>query len=211
MRIRAMPGLLWPGIALWAFVALGAVARGGTVPGDVAIRAAVPPLGLFDLLSLAAAVVPWTASVVVVGALLWLVGQRRLAIALLLGDILTELVVLLAKLAVDRGRPVAGLPADLITSASFPSGHVARVAVAVGLVILLALWPWRSARAPAIALGVVLVGLLALARIASGEHWPSDVLGSLLLAGAVVGFGRWAWGAERDPSGRASKSAPFGS
>jgi len=181
MRIRAMPGLLWPGIALWAFVALGAVARGGTVPGDVAIRAAVPPLGLFDLLSLAAAVVPWTASVVVVGALLWLVGQRRLAIALLLGDILTELVVLLAKLAVDRGRPVAGLPADLITSASFPSGHVARVAVAVGLVSLLALWPWRSARAPAIALGVVLVGLLALARIASGEHWPSDVAGGIAL------------------------------
>jgi len=184
---------------LCAFVALGVAVRSGSVAGDITLRAVVPHLALLELLSTVAAVIPWTAAVLVVGGLLWLIGRRRLAVTLVLGDVSVELAVLVAKLVVDRVRPVAGLPADLITSASFPSGHVARVAVAVGILILFAGWPRGSARAAAVAVGVAGVALLAVARIASGEHWPSDVLGSLLLAGAILGLADRSWRRFPDP------------
>lgn len=189
-----MPGLLWPGILLCAFLALGVVAHDGPLPGDAALAAAVPHLALLEIVSAAAAVVPWTAGTLVVGGLLWLAGRKGWAAALVSADLAVETAVLVTKLVVDRARPVAGLPADLITSASFPSGHVARVGVVLGIVMLSVHWPHPSVRVTAAIVAVAAVALLALARITSGEHWPSDVLGSLLLAGAVVGLAdalRW--------------------
>ena len=68
-----------------------------------------------------------------------------------------------------------------MTTASFPSGHVVRCTVALGL--LLALVVWRSPRGRLLGTAGVVVCLLlmGIARVASGEHWPTDVLGGYLL------------------------------
>ena len=94
------------------------------------------------------------------------------------------------KLGVDRLRPPDVLIVALVTDASYPSGHVARVAATAGSALLLA-WPMLRRRGrPAMAVGigaaVAVVALMAAARLAAGEHWPTDVLGACLLGGAVV-------------------------
>ena len=62
---------------------------------------------------------------------------------------------------------------------SFPSGHVAR-----DTFLLLIVQGW-----PRIAVGLALL-LVALTRVYLGEHWPSDVLGGLLLGATLA----WAAG-----------------
>lgn len=183
-----MPGHLWPGILLCAFIGLAIAVRGGPLPADAALRAAAPHVALLETLSAIGAAVPWTVGILLVAGLLWITRRRNAAVALVIADLASESTVLVVKLIVDRARPVAGLPADLITSASFPSGHVVRVAVALGIVLLFMHSPRVSLRLAAALAAIGAVDLLALARVASGEHWPSDVLGSLLLAGAAIGL-----------------------
>jgi membrane-associated phospholipid phosphatase len=73
----------------------------------------------------------------------------------------------------------------------FPSGHAARVAfwLAFGLPLLL------SGRRWGLAIGLGIYGVLSLlGRLILGEHWPSDVLGGVLLG---IGFGLLAGNAIR--------------
>ena len=90
-----------------------------------------------------------------------------------------------------RPRP----PIDLIHvertihNSTFPAGHVLNFTVFAGFLCYLAcvrLRPsWR--RTILVAFLLVMIVIMGIARIASGEHWPSDVLGGYLLAGA------WLW------------------
>jgi undecaprenyl-diphosphatase len=86
---------------------------------------------------------------------------------------------------VDRDRPdVPHLDGPLPTSA-YPSGHVAATLCLYGAIALLLLprtrtwWRWL-ALVPAIAMPI----LVAASRIYRGMHHPTDILGSLILAGA---------------------------
>ncbi|WP_141977460.1 phosphatase PAP2 family protein [Saccharothrix saharensis] len=90
---------------------------------------------------------------------------------------------LLTTAIIDRARPAAKLPADLPPTSSFPSGHVAASLVLATAVAVLVVrgtgqwWRWPVA-VLALAVPVVVAGQ----RLYSGVHYPTDLLGSLLLA-----------------------------
>lgn len=95
------------------------------------------------------------------------------------------------KTLVDRPRPTAGAIEDLVATASFPSGHMVRATVGLGLLVLL-VGRWRPAwRTPAMLAAALCLVVLGAARVASGEHWPSDVAGGLLLGAAWLGLVDW--------------------
>jgi undecaprenyl-diphosphatase len=96
----------------------------------------------------------------------------------------------------DRDRPadVAGgelVPADL---ASFPSGHSVQVWTVYGLLILW--WAastdrvWERTLAWTLLLaGSIIIGV---GRVAIGAHYPSDILGGMVLGGLWLAGAAWA-------------------
>jgi membrane-associated phospholipid phosphatase len=80
----------------------------------------------------------------------------------------------------DVQRDLGLFPGVVVPFAhSFPSGHVARDAF-----LLLIVHGW-----PRVAVGLALT-LVAVSRVYIGQHWPSDVVGGLLLGAAVAWVGR---------------------
>ena len=112
----------------------------------------------------------------------------------------------LLKTGLDRARPSA-LPAWLVGN-SFPSGHVIGAVLITGtLIFFLArkdvpVWLklWGSG------IAVCLSGAIIWQRLYLGHHWVTDIIGSLLIAGALLSVARrrpsysplavsyvWAW------------------
>lgn len=93
-----------------------------------------------------------------------------------------------------RPRPEAGTASGIPgVIYSYPSGHVLEAMTILGLV---ALRLWRSAVAVALRLGaaILVIGevvLVAIARMALGAHYPTDVLAGVL--GALGAIGLYAW------------------
>jgi undecaprenyl-diphosphatase len=77
---------------------------------------------------------------------------------------------------------------------SFPSGHATMAPLVFGLGVLIWSAPWpRGAR---VALLLVAAGcslLIAFSRVYLGVHWPSDVLGGLLLGSGWAAMWVWWW------------------
>lgn len=95
-----------------------------------------------------------------------------------------------SKFLLSRPRPYGMNLVEFPWNASFPSGHtfVAIVAVGFAVFVLVKLHPqWpkgvRAALATAVVLWVIYIGFT---RIYLGVHWPTDILGSVLLCGGVV-------------------------
>jgi membrane-associated phospholipid phosphatase len=116
--------------------------------------------------------------------LLWLAGgpaQKQLALQLVAGIAITAIIVLALKRLIRRARPEGdwGALYRRTDPHSFPSGHAARMAMLVVLV---------GALGPAWAAWLLLAWapLVALARVAMGVHYLSDVVGGALL-GIVMG------------------------
>lgn len=89
--------------------------------------------------------------------------------------------------AVDRPRPSADLvqvTSSTPSDPSFPSGHTLGTAVLFGVLLFLmpALVPWRPVRWLLQAGCLLMVAAAGPARVYAGVHWPSDALGSYLLA-----------------------------
>lgn len=163
-------------------------------------------------------------TVVSVGLALILVYRtRRLleSVVLLAAVEAASSLVEVLKVAVDRSRPPMGaMLGPPVFDSSFPSGHTASstVVCVLGALLLALAEHWSSARRLLmVAGGCVIAGLIGFSRVYLGYHWPTDVVGSWLLAMALTSIGmalvaanqRPDWGAvlpdmvaPRDPSSR---------
>jgi undecaprenyl-diphosphatase len=107
-------------------------------------------------------------------------AARRAAVAAGLSCGLALLVAQVLSRVVDRPRPFVARPDDVhlftrhVADPGFPSDH-ATAAFAIAIAILLRNRPWG-------ALVTVFAAILAVARVAMGVHYPTDVLG-----GAAIG------------------------
>ena len=112
----------------------------------------------------------------------------------------------LGKMAILRLRPPAGATQALIAEAghdSFPSGHTAFAAALVwGAILVLA--QTRRQRTVTAAAGAVLVMVVAYSRLYLGVHYPSDVLGAVLISTAAILFWLPVWNRLLEPPLRRS-------
>jgi undecaprenyl-diphosphatase len=125
-------------------------------------------------------------AVVVVLAMVFLVGRRRVVegLTLLIGFWLTVLGVNIAKAAEDRPRPLGSLVGT--EGSSFPSGHSA-YAIAY-IAIAFAFWhafPGVVRRTVVVTSAVVLTAAIGASRIHLHAHYLSDVLGGFGLGAAI--------------------------
>ena len=128
---------------------------------------------------------PFWGVLVLIEAALVVRRRRELAFELAIASGAAEAISSVVRLVVDRPRPELAHATDLLISAGFPSGHVARAVVfaATTLVVM----PWLQYHRGAWLVGaLLLVGLMAVARVSVSAHYSSDVLGGALLGAAVV-------------------------
>lgn len=203
-RRRAGPG--WFVVLLILAIALSSLARANDrLPGDLWLTRRAQDLpGVLEGPAKAIRLATSTETVLILGVLLagaMLVPRRR-RFAIYAAATLALLPLLQSGLKdlVGRPRPDPALVAvrDTFTSASFPSGHVMSGTV---LLALLALAVWQSQAPGSVRLALAwgcgaLAALNGLANVYMGVHWPSDVLGGYLWAGALlVGVGLMVRGA----------------
>lgn len=112
-------------------------------------------------------------------------GKRRAAMYLVLAVVGASMWVQLAKLLLQRSRPV-----DLYAGASqfsFPSGHATMSVVVFGFIaILLAHGTTQHMRRKIIGSALSLILLIGFSRIYLGAHWLSDVVAGLSFGAAWI-------------------------
>lgn len=117
-------------------------------------------------------------------------GHRRAA-GLVVGVMLaTSVATTVMKALVGRDRPEWQLE-DILESKAFPSGHASSVAALTGLVlVLLVMLVRRQSVRRVLGTAMVVVALLVLAdRVLLGRHFPTDVVGGVLLGSSLVLLG----------------------
>jgi len=108
-------------------------------------------------------------------------------------------IVLLAAPVIEQAtKYLVGRPRPRGKAMGFPSGHMTGAASFAVLAIYFAIKErWSSSTR--MALTVVVLGmavLVGIARVVLHAHWPSDVLGGLLLGSSCAAFGAW-WDSRR--------------
>jgi undecaprenyl-diphosphatase len=141
-------------------------------------------------------------SVIIAGLTILLIyglGLHWEALMALIAAVFSTAINLLVKDLVQRARPTSSVVNVIATlnSYSFPSGHVMFYLSFFGFIVFLVfslLKPSLKRTFLLVFLGL-LIALIGVSRIYSGEHWASDVLGAYLLASltlvAIIELYRW--------------------
>ena len=191
---RALLALLV--LALAFGIGLGIVARGPNVLNiDVELTGAIqrmqggPLPALADLGNLLGSTA-WAAVAIAVGLALAALARAKAELAFLA-------VLLALRLGATQLKPVFASPRptdDLVTivgsweGSGYPSGHALTAStMALGLAVIA--WRWIPARKVAIGTVILLLALALLigwARVWSGAHWATDVLGGYAFGTAIA-------------------------
>lgn len=137
-------------------------------------------------------------------ALVYLVrGERRHATWLLVTVFGGAGLGFVLKLIVGRARPVLPDPVSAAPGLSFPSGHALGASIGCCLFLLLGLrFLSRRGRIAAVAAAVLVVVVVALARVVLGVHFLSDVVAGIMLGICWVAVTTWAYVAWRRETGQ---------
>ncbi|WP_143463842.1 phosphatase PAP2 family protein [Levilactobacillus enshiensis] len=138
---------------------------------------------VWEWLTLAGSPLVTSGLAVVLALFLWRIRQYGWSLATLTAIVTGDGLLLVIKTLVGRMRPLQQVVPD--TGFSFPSGHVFSTALLVFIIwTLITQWLGRSWLSGGVVTltAIVLLGVL-FARLGLRDHYPSDVLGSLLLAG----------------------------
>jgi undecaprenyl-diphosphatase len=137
----------------------------------------------FKMVSMVGGPTSWRVLAGVAAVALRLRGRRRPAWQIALSMAGAAVLSGGTKALVGRPRPALAVLLDRPSGKSFPSGHALTSFVAAGLLVLV-LWPGRSARQRALLLiaAALLVATIGFSRLALGVHFLTDVLGGWLLA-----------------------------
>ncbi len=124
---------------------------------------------------------------IVIAALLWM-KYRRAAVFTVVVMVLSTVLNRLLKWVVDRDRPEWQDLTHLLESKSYPSGHATAIAAMAGLLTVLAIMLVRRPglrRFSCVGLAVLTI-LVCADRVLLGRHYPSDVIGGVLLGAFTV-------------------------
>ncbi len=115
---------------------------------------------------------------------LWVAGQRRKALLLVITGIGASLLMWVLKISFHRQRPEPFFDTHLPASYSFPSGHalLSFCLYGVGAALFSSDQEKRSVRIAIWTFAGVLVVAIGYSRIYLGVHYPSDVLAGYLAA-----------------------------
>ncbi len=134
--------------------------------------------------------------IIIAAGAFWAVGLRLEAVTTVVLSAVSALLNVGLKLLVDRPRPNASLVEVLqhATGDSFPSGHVMAYLAFWGLLFsftIILFRPWRWWRVTLLVVSALFIALVGPSRIYLGAHWASDVLGSYLIGGVLLGITLW--------------------
>ena len=193
---------VWIAVAIGgaAFIALAYTAHVvAYFPLDLALTRAIQgiPLPWFHALMVA---VSWPGFppqvyilVVLIAIGFYAAHRRREAWYLVASSVAIAIISQGVKLLVDRPRPSPSLVHVLLPGLngghwSFPAGHVESYMVIFGFIIFVVVTEWRAnlARAAVTIFSLLMMALIGVSRIDSGEHWFSDALGGYLLGSLVL-------------------------
>jgi len=134
--------------------------------------------------------------VLLTALLFWFGGLRLEAIFVIALSVISLGINTLVKILVERPRPNSHF-VDVFQAAtgqSFPSGHVMAYMAFWGLLFSFGIILFKGVRWWRILLLVIsalFVALIGPSRIYLGDHWASDVLGSYLIGGVLLGITLW--------------------
>lgn len=180
-------------------VVLGMVAAGDNIlPGDVPVADAVQQLdgSLFEVLARIGNTIGstlWAAAAILLAITVAAILRAWPEVIYLVTLLVLRLLGTLLKPLFNSSRPTDDLV--LITGThdgtGYPSGHAFTAAtMALGLAVLaLRHIPSRAMAGTTVTFLMVLMVLIGWARIWTGAHWPSDVLGGFAFGVAVVAVG----------------------